>query len=97
MGCLFQALYILSGLLSASALFVIVVLSQTGNVGYREDWMQTAYLGILAMLVSIIVCSGVAYKMTKKNTYVTGFKVLGLILMVFVPPLLGLITFSLVN
>jgi len=96
MGCLFQVLYILSGLLSALGVFGLVILSQTGNVGYREDWMQTAYLGILAMLFSVVVCSGIAYQMTKKDSYVTGFNILGLISMIFVPPLVGLITLSMI-
>ncbi|PCI56835.1 MAG: hypothetical protein COB36_00750 [Alphaproteobacteria bacterium] len=87
----FAILYTLSGLFSSAALFFIILISQTGNVGIREDANSITLFGVIVIISITCLSIKFAWKCKEVNC----IKLIGLTSLVLVNPFLASATAAL--
>ena len=82
---LFSLLYSLSAILALAALWGLVLISQTGNVGILEKTNSIASYGSIVIIISACFCSRVSYR----SFDMTLRRVLLLVALFFLPLMLS--------
>ncbi len=84
----FIILYWLVGIITSAAVFFLVIISQTGNVGIREDANSIAWWGFIA----IIFCTCFSASFARKCKEIKVKTLCALTLLIFLNPIFGYAT-----